>query len=58
MTTTVQKMVLNRLLRKLDIKPATEKSNAEKFHDWLRKCGNIHMANQEQMARAYARIIE
>lgn len=58
MNSLIEQKVFNNLMDKLEIKPAVKKSNAEKFHDWLQRCGNIYMASNEQMARAYAKIIE
>lgn len=59
MNTMMQKVVFNNLLRRLEIQPAKEKSNAEKFYEWLAfRCKNKYVSNEEAMARAYQRIIE
>jgi hypothetical protein len=30
--------------------------NQERFYEWMLKMGNIHLANNEEMARAYSKI--
>jgi hypothetical protein len=32
--------------------------DALKFYEWLKKMGNIHLADNERMSRAYEKIIE
>ena len=32
--------------------------DALKFYEWLKKMGNIHLADNERMIRAYEKIIE
>jgi hypothetical protein len=32
--------------------------NLERFYEWMLKIGNIHLANNEKMAKAYEVIME
>jgi hypothetical protein len=32
--------------------------NLERFYEWMLKMGNVHLANNEKMARAYEAIAE
>lgn len=32
--------------------------NLERFYEWMLKIGNVHLANNEKMAKAYEAIVE
>lgn len=33
-----------------------EKSNVERFYEWLKKTGNIYLADNEQVTKAFHKI--
>ena len=35
----------------------TEKSNAEKFYEWMLRINSIHLANTPAMARGFQKIV-
>jgi len=30
-----------------------KQTNVERFYEWLQKCGNIHLADDEQVTKAF-----
>jgi hypothetical protein len=51
--------VFNDLMDKLEIQPSTQKSNAEKFYEWMKnKVKHPYADNEMVMANAFSRIIE
>lgn len=68
-TKLMQDLAFNRLLINLEIEPAPlfdievkdaevvePQSNVERFYEWLVKCGNIHLNDNNQIINAFHKI--
>lgn len=36
--------------------PKPKQSNVERFYEWLIKCGNVHLADDEEIVKAFNKI--
>jgi hypothetical protein len=36
--------------------PRKKQTNVDRFYEWLIKCGNVHLSNDEQVVNAFNKI--
>lgn len=36
--------------------PVKKQTNVDRFYEWLIKCGNVHLSNDEQVVNAFNKI--